>query len=122
MNFNSISFIFIFVPACLMAFYLAPPRLRLPVLFLFSMIFYGASGITPGLLLFISIVVGYFGARLCQPRGHVGRLFLAISFPLLALFVSKYLGFSMATVGVELQPGALVDVIVRLSLPAGISF
>ncbi|MBT06607.1 MAG: hypothetical protein CMM32_06800 [Rhodospirillaceae bacterium] len=122
MNFNSISFIFIFIPACLLIFYLASPRLRLPVLFLFSMVFYGASGISPGLLLFISIVIGYFGARLCQPSRNVGRLFFAISFPLLALFVSKYLGFSLTTVGVELQPGAFLDVIVRLSLPAGISF
>ena len=122
MNFNSVSFIFVFVPACLLVFYLAPPRLRLPVLFLFSMVFYTASGIIPGLLLFVSIVIGYFGARLCRPSRHVSRLILAISFPLLALFISKYLGFSLRTVGVELQTGNLVDLIAKLSLPAGISF
>ena len=50
MNFNSFPFIFIFLPACLLAFYLAPVRLRLPVLFLFSMTFYTASGLAPGAL------------------------------------------------------------------------
>lgn len=122
MNFNSTSFILIFVPACLLVFYSAPPRLRLPVLFLFSFIFYFASGVVPGLLLFMSIVVGYFGARICRPGGAISWLILAIFFPLLALFVSKYLGFSLREFGVNLEGGGIVDFLARLSLPAGISF
>lgn len=122
MNFNSFPFIFIFLPACLLAFYLAPVRLRLPVLFLFSMTFYTASGLIPGALLLTAIVWGFVCARLCRPGGSAANLVLAISYPLLALFVSKYLGFSLRTFGVDLQTGGIVDLIAKVSLPAGISF
>ena len=122
MNFNSIHFIFIFLPVCLSVFYAVPPRLRLPTLLIFSMIFYTASGIGPGILLFTSIVVGFLGAHLCRSGRPTSHLLVALSFPLAALFVSKYLGFSLRTFGINLETDGVIDLIAKLSLPAGISF
>ena len=86
------------------------------------MIFYTASGIGPGILLFTSIVVGFFSAHLCRPGRSTGHLLVALAFPFVALFVSKYLGFSLRTFGINLETDGLIDLVAKLSLPAGISF
>ena len=45
MNFNSLEFLILFLPVTLVAFYAAPMRLRLWVLVVASLVFYGVSGV-----------------------------------------------------------------------------
>ena len=123
MNFNTVEFVLIFLPATLAAFYLAPVRLRIPVLLLASLVFYGASGLLPLSLLVGTIVWGFAAAFwLRRIRWRTAALFVAIVPPLLVLFLFKYLGFAFSALGVSESARGLVPLFLLSTLPAGISF
>lgn len=122
MNFNTLPFLLVFLPACLVIFYTVPVRFRLHVLFGFSLLFYGVSGLLPLALLTTAIVWSFLLAFFVRRHNRSLALVFAVSFPLVALFVSKYLGFSLATVGVDYSGTRVADILIRLALPAGISF
>lgn len=122
MNFNTLPFLLVFLPACVAAFYLVPCRFRLHVLLAFSLVFYGASGLLPLALLVTAIAWSGLLAIWVERGARSLALVLAVAWPLIALFVSKYLGFTLNTAGVEYAGTRFGDIMIQLALPAGISF
>lgn len=118
MNYNTIDFVLIFLPLAVLGFYLVPMRLRIYFISFVSLVFYGYSGLLPLFFLVASVVWGYLCAYL--PRSNRAGTLISIFFPLLVLFVFKYLGFTFSLVG--FAPAGIWQDIVSISMPAGISF
>jgi len=123
MLFSSLSFIFRFLPVFLIIYYIVPPKLKNPVLFLGSLVFYALGEPVYVFLMLISILVNYVAARLMKGVEGVleKRLLLifALVFDLGTLLFFKYGAFFT---------GAINDLtgndffFPELALPLGISF
>ena len=123
MVFSSLSFLFLFLPALLAAYYLVPRRYREgrnAVLLLFSLGFYGCGGWRLLPLILVSITMNYVFGLLAAPgrRRRKAALVGAVACNLGLLFVFKYLGFVTANLH------ALIPAVPELTilLPIGISF
>lgn len=122
MVFASFSFLFLFLPAFLAAYALAPARCRNPVLLAFSWLFY-AWWRLDFLPLIVSIALWSWASapRIAAARGPARRrwLWLALAWPLLALLYFKYANLlvdSAAALGAPLPGWQAV------LLPIGLSF
>jgi len=126
MVFSSLLFLFRFLPAVLLVYYIAPHRLRNLVLLLFSLAFYAWGEPVYIILMLASVLISYAGGILIDRFQQAEKTKAAkavlivstvISLSLLAFF--KYSGFAVQTVnhltGAEFP-------ILRLALPIGISF
>ena len=123
MLFSSVTFLFYFLPAVLILYFLVPRFLKNTVLLISSLIFYGWG--EPKLLgLMIFTILMFYGCGLMIGRSETqkGKKFwltvsIVISIGLLALF--KYADFFIdsfnAVTGLSIP-------LLRLSLPVGISF
>lgn len=128
MIFASHFFLSTFLPLFLLAYYLAPRRLRSLVIALSSYVFYGWWRPDFVLLMLISTVVDFYcGGRIVQARlgGGSGRGFLWLSvvtnLGLLAYF--KYANFAVDTLnGLRAYAGAEPWPWMEVVLPVGISF
>jgi len=123
--FNQFGFLFIFLPAALIAF--SAPRCeaaRPYVLIAASLIFYGYSGIEHALVLVCGILWVYCVSSPTTAVGSRARLVAAIVPPLLALFYYKYLGFFIREViGIKAAGSSeTFNLFANILLPAGISF
>ena len=123
MAFSSMSFLFGFLPAVLVCYFLLPARLRglrNTVLLAFSLAFYCWGGVRLLPALLSCCLVSWGAALLCAP-GKPGRRAVwlaAVTVNVAMLAVYKYSGFAaenLAALGLELSLPAL-------ALPAGISF
>ena len=126
MVFSSNIFIFFFLPVVLVAYYLAPRRLRNPVLLVFSLFFYAWGEPVYLLLMLLTIMVNYLCGNMIyarRQRGQSGKAILLVSvvinLGLLGYF--KYAGFFAETFNAFL-PQRLHIPIVSIALPIGISF
>ena len=126
MVFSSLLFLFRFLPAVLIVYYLAPRRFRNLVLLLFSLVFYAWGEPVYILLMLVSILVSFTGGiavdrrkRLGDERGAKISLIVSsvISLTLLGFF--KYADFAVGTV--NSITGADIGLL-HLALPIGISF
>jgi len=143
--FSSPLFVFLFLPAALAAYYLAPRRARHLVLTLFSYVFYGWTNPSFVVLLLASTTIDYLaGLALVgttpwargeirelprgEPRRRRQKVALAVSLgsnlTLLGFF--KYFHFALdswngvaAALGL---PGAAIETALAVTLPLGISF
>lgn len=129
MLFSSISFIFYFLPAVLLCYFVIPIRfrsIRNAILLVFSLIFYGFGGPKFLFVMLFSIIVNYaFGLAVWhtqkQKRYHLNQCLLVISIVcnLAVLCYYKYTNFFLnnfyAILGKEFQA---LDII----MPIGISF
>ena len=122
MNFNSLYFIFIFLPLFLTAFYVFPVKFRVALVTLASVIFYGAAGNAALVLFVITILWTYIAAFLMARTRARWVLWAAVSVPLGILFLFKYLGFVVDTVDPAGHSRGALGYILSVSLPAGISF
>ncbi|MDE7430166.1 MAG: MBOAT family protein, partial [Lachnospiraceae bacterium] len=119
MLFSSVVFLFVFFPVVLVLYYMFffSRVLQNVILLLASLVFYAWGEPVYVLLMLASILVNSVLAGLISVlRGTKSRkilLFIAIGLNIATLFVFKYLGFVMETMGFE--P-------VSLPLPIGISF
>lgn len=123
MVFSSFTFLFIFLPALLLVYYLTPARFRSArntILLAFSLFFYAYGGPEFLLLMLLSITINYVFGLLAYKNGGGVKCAAAVSavlnLGLLAYF--KYAGFlcgNLAAMGL----GVTVPEIV---LPIGISF
>ena len=100
MVFSSIYFIFSFLPVTIVAYYLAPQRLRNGILLVASLFFYAWGEPVYLFLMLSSIVVNYvMGIDIARKRrnGRRGRvsLFLGVLINLLILGFFKYYGFEI---------------------------
>jgi len=116
MVFSSIPFLFYYLPALLLVYYIVPASsraLRNLVLVVASLLFYAWGEGLYVLLLLVSIVVNHSIAQWLQ-RGSTGVLIVGVLANLLFLGWYKYAGFVFSVLGV--QPWQVP------SLPLGISF
>ena len=99
MLFNSLGFIFVFLPLCLFAFYAIAHRCGgragIQVLIAASLIFYGMSNLSHLLLLLVSIVVNYWLGFRLQRKPNKWLLILGLVGNLLALAYYKYADFAI---------------------------
>lgn len=123
MVFSSISFLFVFLPALLLVYFLIPARLRQLrnlVLLGFSLFFYAYGGPRFLALMLLSIAVNYIGGLLSAPSHSHRKLFfvltLVINLGLLGWF--KYAGFLAENLS-KLWTALPVP---EITLPIGISF
>ncbi|MDH4142066.1 MAG: MBOAT family protein [Chloroflexota bacterium] len=123
MVFSSLEFLFLFLPAILLAYFAVPVRLRNPVLLAGSLFFYAWGEPVYIVLMLVSITVNY-GLALAidrfrgTPRSRAALIgAVAISLGLLGYF--KYAGFLMDTINGLLGTDFVSP---DLPLPIGISF
>ncbi len=124
MLFSSIPFLYYFLPAVFVLYFIAPSRLKNAVLLLASLVFYAWGEPKYVFLMLASIISGYiFGLLIEKFRGNgkKAKLFLGISVGIsLALLVCfKYADFFIGNFSAA--TGLSVPLL-RLSLPVGISF
>ena len=86
MLFNSIEFIFVFLPVVFVLFYVCPAKFRLAILFFSSLAFYVASGDLALLLLVMATAWAVPAAFLVQ-RWNGGLVAVVAVFPPLGLLV-----------------------------------
>ena len=123
MVFSSVPFLYYFLPGCVLLYFLAPRRLKNAALLLCSLLFYAWGEPNYVLLLLLSIAQGHAAALLIE-RYRTRRIAalartasVVLSLALLAVF--KYAGFFLENF--RAVTGLPVTVL-RLALPAGISF
>ncbi len=123
MLFASISFLFYFLPAVIILYYLVPFKFKNTVLLLFSLFFYAWGGVSYALLMVIAIILGYiFGLLVEKFRGKwQSKMFVAIS---VASIISFMLYFKYTDFFIENINGIFGTSIplLRIALPIGISF
>ena len=126
MIFSSLLFLFRFLPAVLVLYYLAPRPLRNLVLLLCSLVFYAWGEPVYIILMIVSILVSYTGGILVdrfktQGKRRATRAALlgssVVSLSLLGFF--KYADFLIGTV--DSLTGAGINLL-KIALPIGISF
>ena len=115
MIFSSNLFLFVYLPAVLLTYYLVPRVLRNPVLLLFSLLFYGWGEPVYLFLMIGDILLNYVCGYLIhrqqlQGKKGTGALVVGVVLNLLLLGYFKYAGFLF---------GGLLPAV---SLPIGISF
>ena len=123
MVFSSLSFLIMFLPAVLLAYYAAPRTLKNAVLFLFSLLFYAWGEPVYVVLMIFSTVLDYTCGRLVEkyrgtPKQKLG-LIISICGNLGLLFFFKYTDFFIGTVN-SIFGSAIPQL--DLPLPIGISF
>jgi D-alanyl-lipoteichoic acid acyltransferase DltB (MBOAT superfamily) len=120
MLFNSYAFLLVFLPCAIVAYRLVDPypRLRMPVLILLSLVFYGYWDVRFLPLLIGSILLNWIAAKyyVATKQGRIITATIVANLALLAFF--KYMNFFAETAtafGIPLGPFAI-------ALPLGISF
>jgi alginate O-acetyltransferase complex protein AlgI len=122
MLFNSAIFLLIFLPATLIAFHVSAPRLRLPLIAVASLIFYGYAGFEAlaAMLMAIIWVHVFLRYRFVVPRAW--RMAVLISVPLASLILFRYLKFILDSVGASEVTQDSFSFFLDVAVPAGISF
>ncbi len=123
MLFSSIPFLYYFLPAVLLTYFLCPKKGKNGVLLLFSLVFYGWGEPKLLLLMVFTILLFYFCglmiARAEEPKGKKRWLTVSVvvSIGLLGLFkyADFFIGSVNAVTGLSLP-------LLKLALPVGISF
>lgn len=129
MVFSSLQFIFIFLPAFLIVYYLVPEKWRNSLLFLGSMVFYTVGAWHEPLyiaFLLIAVVFNYLDAILIQ-NGRFKTFWFVVGlvYDLGQLFVFKYADFFVTGINHIIHaasPTAHLIAPLELTLPIGISF
>ena len=121
MLFSSMTFIFTFLPAVLLVYYLANRKYRNLILCIFSLFFYAYGEPILVLLMIVSIIANYYFAQLISRHRQHGKLFLvlALVFNLGLLGFFKYFNFGVSIVT---QMTGLSFNLPIIGLPIGISF
>ena len=120
MVFSSLFFLYVFLPLCVLIYFLCPGlRAKNTVLLIFSLIFY-AWGEPVYLLLMVAVAAANWGfGLLLGKRREKKFLTLAVVCNLLCLGVFKYTGFLLENLFQLLRLDAAVP---QIALPIGISF
>ncbi|MBP3622129.1 MAG: MBOAT family protein, partial [Lachnospiraceae bacterium] len=126
MVFSSITFLFAFLPAVLLVYYISPRIIKNLVLLLFSLLFYAWGEPKYIVIMIISILVGYvmgllidYAKKKEQIKKAKVLLFFDVVINLGILFYFKYIGF--VTENINKISGLDIRV-VEVALPIGISF
>jgi alginate O-acetyltransferase complex protein AlgI len=122
--FHEFSFLFLFLPLVILAYFSVPERGRNGVLFGFSLIFYSVSSLFYLPILLISTVIDYvLGGAIADAQSPSKKklfLFLSIASNLTLLGYFKYAGFVSDSLIVLFPEAAIAHL--SVTLPVGISF
>ena len=123
MLFSSVTFLFYFLPAVILLYFLVPRKFKNAVLLAFSLFFYAWGGVTYALLMVLAIVMGYVAGLLIEKfRGQrIAKLFLFLAVAMIISFMLyfKYTDFFIDNFN---KVTGLSIPLLRLALPIGISF
>lgn len=121
MLFSSMVFLWVFLPICLIGYYLIQPKFRNVFLLIASLIFYAWGEPRFVFLMVLSIIVNYIFAILIEdtPKEKKAFLTLGIVFNLALLGYFKYFNFLIENINLLFQAEISAKTIV---LPIGISF
>ena len=120
MLFSSIPFLFYFLPAVLMVYFLVPQKFRNLVLLVFSLVFYG-WGEPKYLFLMAGSILAYYGCGLAIQRWQQHKklwLWISVGLAVVLMGVFKYADFFISSVNAVT---GLSMPLLRLALPIGIS-
>ena len=97
MLFNSVVFLYLFLPATLLAYFIFPKALRNHLLAIASISFFAWGGVNYTLLLLVSTLINYVFGLLAEDDRKRGKLWLILGVfaNLGILFYFKYSGFFM---------------------------
>ena len=121
MLFSSIPFLFYFLPAVLLVYFLVPQRFRNLVLLVFSLVFYG-WGEPKYLFLMAGSILAYYGCGLAMARWPGQKklwLWISVALAVALMGIFKYADFFISSVNAV--TGLSIGLL-RLALPIGISF
>ena len=120
MEFNSLIFLFIFLPCFLLSYFLIKNRKwKNIILFLFSLLFYAWGEPIYVILMIFSIVLNYFLAKLIVKNYSKSIFIFSIVINIGILFIFKYSNFFIENINNLFKLN--ID-LVSISLPIGISF
>ncbi len=123
MLFSSLSFLFYFLPAIILLYFIVPKKFKNAVLLAFSLFFYAWGGVKYALLMVIAITMGYVAGLLIEKyRGKKLAkwvLFFAVAAIISFMLYFKYTNFFIDNF--NKITGASVAFL-KLTLPIGISF
>ena len=123
MLFSSLSFLFYFLPAIILLYFIVPKKFKNAVLLAFSLFFYAWGGVKYALLMVLAITMGYVAGLLIEK--YRGRklakwvLFFAVAAIISFMLYFKYTNFFIDNF--NKITGASVEFL-KLTLPIGISF
>lgn len=121
MLFSSLTFLYVFLPAVLIVYFLVPRRWKNAVLLAFSLVFYG-WGEPKYILLMVCSILSFYGFGIAVERAARLRklcLILSVSLGVLLLGIFKYADFLISTINGVF--GSQIP-LWNLALPVGISF
>ena len=123
MLFSSIPFLYYFLPAVLIVYFLVPPKFKNAVLLLFSLVFYGWGEPKLVFLMIFTIAVFYFCGlaigKAKQLRWKKAWLYVSVVVSLSLLGIFKYADFFISSINTVTGLGIPL---LKLALPVGISF
>lgn len=120
MLFSTLTFIYVFLPALLLAYLLVPKAWRNGLLVFASLVFYAWGGVSYALIMVGSILINHlFGRAISLTEKPKLWLTVGIFFNVILLAVFKYAGFAVENVNALLGTAIAQP---RIKLPLGISF
>lgn len=123
MSFSSLSFLFYFLPAFLLVYFLVPIRGRNLVLAVGSLLFYYLGAGTGGTLVLLALLLINFAAARVMEDAHGDErrawLILALACDFGSLFYFKYMGWFLENLGRLTQTDFSFF---QVALPLGVSF
>ncbi|MCR5368868.1 MAG: MBOAT family protein [Eubacterium sp.] len=126
MLFSSITFLYVFLPAVLLLYFIAPRKIRNLILLMTSLIFYGWGEPKYIIVMVVSIIVGYIFGRLTgsfkkKSKDKTAKLCVVLStiVNLGILIFFKYTDFFISNIN---KVGGFGIKLLDLALPLGISF
>lgn len=127
MLFSSLVFIFYFLPAVLLTYYLSPNTWKNYILLLLSVLFYAWGGVSYAVVFILSMICNYLFARAISKSKYRTKIWLrfGIFFNIALLFSFKYLVFfvdNINALGELFQADWTVLKGLKILLPLGISF
>ncbi|MDD2983015.1 MAG: MBOAT family protein [Crocinitomicaceae bacterium] len=127
MLFNSITFIFVFLPAILLLYYCTPSKYKNYTLLLASLLFYAWGGFSYAIILIASILINYLFVKQIEKDRPSKKTWLIVSlaFNVIIIVIFKYLDFILSNLnllGSALNAGFSEIPLKHIVLPLGISF
>ncbi len=127
MLFNSIVFLFAFLPILLILYYLTPRKYRNYTILLFSLLFYAWGGVSYTLILIGSILINYLFVKQIEKKNSLKKTWLIIGLTInvLIIVLFKYLDFlidNINSVGAAINSDFAAIPFQNIILPLGISF
>jgi alginate O-acetyltransferase complex protein AlgI len=122
MLFNSMVFLLVFLPIVFFAYGTFPNSLKIPILLVSSLVFYGFSGIEPLIAMLLSVFwVHWITLLYHQSNARFGKL-LVVTVPLLLLVLFRYLDFILDSTSAPPDIRDEFSFFLDIMVPAGISF